>query len=56
MKQKLILIVLLTAGLCGGGAAEPYTNAYEAIALFTKVLEERWKVSGSIPKGMIHSF
>jgi carboxyl-terminal processing protease len=39
MKRNLILTVLLAAALCSG-AAEPYTNAYEAIALFTKVLEE----------------
>jgi len=39
MKRNLILTVLLSTGLCVG-AAESYTNAYEAIALFTKVLEE----------------
>ena len=39
MKLRLIILSLLAATL-GTPAAEPYTNAYEAIALFTKVLEE----------------
>jgi carboxyl-terminal processing protease len=39
--NKFFLTVLLAAGLCSGScAAESYTNAYEAVALFTKVLEE----------------
>ena len=38
MKLK-ILFVILTSGL-SLHAAEPFTNAYEAIGLFTKVLEE----------------
>lgn len=38
MKRRWIFIFLLAAAL--GAAAESYTNAYQAIALFTKVLEE----------------
>ncbi len=41
MKSKWIVILSLLIALGGGArAAEPLTNAYEAIALFTKVLEE----------------
>lgn len=38
MKLKIFLAVL--AASCSLRAAEPFTNAYEAIALFTQVLEE----------------
>ncbi len=41
MKRRFFILLSLTAALSGGvRAAEPFTNAYEAIALFTKVLEE----------------
>lgn len=41
MKLKFIAVLSLLVALSNGArAAEPYTNAYEAIALFTKVLEE----------------
>lgn len=39
MKRFLMLTVLMAAGFYAQ-AAESYTNAYEAITLFTKVLEE----------------
>lgn len=38
LKKQIVLSVLLFAGVAR--AAESYTNAYSAIALFTKVLEE----------------
>jgi carboxyl-terminal processing protease len=41
MKRKLFMFLSLLIALGGGvRAAESFTNAYEAIALFTKVLEE----------------
>lgn len=40
MKFKFVALSLLIALSGGTQAAEPFTNAYEAIALFTKVLEE----------------
>jgi C-terminal processing protease CtpA/Prc len=41
MKLKFaVLLLALFAFVAAPRAAESYTNAYEAIALFTKVLEE----------------
>jgi len=41
MKLKIFVILALLISLSGGAcAAESFTNAYDAIALFTKVLEE----------------
>jgi carboxyl-terminal processing protease len=40
MKRKLLIGLSCWVCFCGARAEESYTNAYEAIALFTKVLEE----------------
>ncbi len=40
MKLKLVVLSLMLAIGGGARAAESFTNAYDAIALFTKVLEE----------------
>ena len=40
MKQKILILLSLLALSSTAPAAESYTNAYEAIALFTQVLDE----------------